>query len=474
MQASAPLFVDLDGTLIKTDLLVESFIGLLKRHPLLVLQVPFWLLRGKAYLKHKIAERIVLNPAALPYHAGLLDYLAAQREVGRPLYLATASNRRYAEAVAEHLGIFEGVLASDHSRNLSGSNKLQAIRECCPEGFVYAGNNQVDEPIWASAQAAILVNTPAGVAARVAAGATTVEAEFAAAPASLRPWLKAIRPHQWLKNLLVFLPLLPIATSATPAMAGMALLAFAAFSLCASSVYLLNDLADLEADRAHPRKRKRPFAAGSLSPLSGLVLAPVLLVSAFVLTIWMPWQFAAVLGIYWVSTTAYTFLLKRYALIDVITLAGLYTLRVMGGAAAITVVPSFWILAFSMFIFFSLALAKRYAELHAMHALDRGGAKGRGYQVIDLLTVQLMGVASGYLAVLVMALYLNSPEIIERYKHVQLLWGVCPLLMLWVSRVWLKSARGEMTDDPLIFAVRDRMSRYVLMTTVAVILAALL
>lgn len=473
MESPKPLFVDLDGTLIKTDLLVESFIGLLKHYPLLALQAPFWLLRGKAYLKNKIAERIALEPAALPYHPGLLDYLTVQREAGRPLYLATASNSRYAEAVAGHLGIFEGVLASDHSRNLSGSKKLHAIRERCPEGFVYAGNDRVDEPIWASAQAAILVNAPAAVAARVTAS-KPVEAEFAAAPASLKPWLKAIRPHQWLKNLLVFLPLLPIATSASPAMLGMALLAFAAFSLCASSVYLLNDLADLEADRAHPRKRKRPFASGSLPALSGLLLAPLLLVSAFALTLWMPWQFAAVLGIYWVSTTAYTFFLKRYALIDVVTLAGLYTLRVLGGAAAIAVVPSFWILAFSMFIFFSLALAKRYAELHAMRTLDREGAQGRGYQVADLLTVQLMGVASGYLAVLVMALYLNSPEILDRYPHVQLLWGVCPLLMLWVSRIWLKSARGEMTDDPLVFAVRDRMSRYVLVATVGVILAALL
>ncbi|MHB1188806.1 UbiA family prenyltransferase [Thiobacillus sp.] len=473
MQSTAPLFVDLDGTLIKTDLLVESFIGLLKRYPLLVLQVPFWLLRGKAYLKHRIAERIALNPEALPYHAELLDYLKVQHEAGRPLYLATASNSRYAEAVAAHLGIFEGVLASDHARNLSGHNKLHAIRGCCPEGFAYAGNDRVDEPIWASAQSAILVNAPEAVAARVAAS-KPVEAEFAAAPASLKPWLKAIRPHQWLKNLLVFLPLLPIATSASPAMLGMALLAFAAFSLCASSVYLLNDLADLEADRAHPRKRKRPFASGSLPALSGLLLAPLLLVSAFALTLWMPWQFAAVLGIYWVSTTAYTFLLKRYALIDVVTLAGLYTLRVLGGAAAISVIPSFWILAFSMFIFFSLALAKRYAELHAMRTLDREGAQGRGYQVVDLSTVQLMGVASGYLAVLVMALYLNSPEILGRYPHVQLLWGVCPLLMLWVSRIWLKSARGEMTDDPLVFAVRDRMSRYVLVATVGVILAALL
>lgn len=473
MQTSPPLFVDLDGTLIRTDLLVESFIELLKRHPLQALQAPFWLLRGKAYLKHRIAERIALNPQVLPYHAGLLDYLKGQRESGRALYLATASNIRYAEAVAGHLAIFEGVIASDAERNLSGTRKLEAIQAHSPNGFAYAGNDRVDEPIWASAQAAVLVNTPGPVAARVAAR-KPVEAEFAGASAGPGPWLKAIRAHQWLKNLLVFLPLLPIATSASPAMVGMAVLAFAAFSLCASSVYLLNDLADLEADRAHPRKRKRPFASGSLLPLWGLMLAPVLLAAAFALTLWMPWQFAAVLGIYWVSTSAYTFLLKRYALIDVITLAGLYTLRVLGGAAAIAVVPSFWILAFSMFIFFSLALAKRYAELYAMRVLDKAGAKGRGYQVVDLTTVQLMGVASGYLAVMVMALYLNSPEIIERYAHAQWLWGVCPLLLLWVSRVWLKAARGEMTDDPLVFTVRDRMSRYVLAATVGVVLAALL
>lgn len=473
MHSAKPLFVDLDGTLIKTDLLVESFIGLVKRHPLLALQAPLWLLRGKAYLKHRIAEQIALDPAVLPYHIEFLDYLKAQREAGRELYLATASNTRYADAVSSHLGIFQGVLASDHNRNLSGRTKLHAIREHSPEGFAYAGNDHVDEAIWASSRSAILVNAPAAVAARVNAS-SDVEAEFSAAPASLRPWLKAIRPHQWLKNLLVFLPLLPIATAASPAMAGMALLAFIAFSLCASSVYLLNDLSDLEADRAHPRKRNRPFASGSLPALSGLLLAPVLLIAAFVVTLWMPWHFATALGIYWVSTTAYTFFLKRYALIDVITLAGLYTLRVLGGAAAIGVMPSFWILAFSMFIFFSLALAKRYAELHAMRVLERSGAKGRGYQVDDSVTVQLMGVASGYLAVMVMALYLNSPEILGRYAHVQLLWGVCPLLMLWVSRVWLKTARGEMTDDPLVFAVKDRMSRYVLALSVGVILAALL
>lgn len=470
--AQPPLFVDLDGTLVGTDLLVESAVGLLKRHPLQALRMPLWLLRGKACLKHRIAERVAVDPQALPYHAGLVDYLQEQRAAGRALYLATASNARYAQAVAGHLGMFDGVIASDTERNLSGHRKLEAIEACCQDGFAYAGNDRVDEPIWARAQAAILVNTPTAVAQRVAAR-TPVERTFPTAGADLRLWLRALRAHQWLKNLLVFLPLLPIATLLTPSMAVRAVLAFVAFSLCASGVYLLNDLADLDVDRAHPRKRERPFAAGRLPVLHGLLLAPLLLVAAFAVAACAGWPFAGVLGLYWVSTTAYTFWLKRYALIDVITLAGLYTLRVLGGAAAIAVMPSFWMLAFSMFTFFSLALAKRYAELHAMRALDRTGARGRGYQVNDLPTVQLMGLSSGYLAVMVVALYLNSPEIIARYTHVKFLWGICPLLLLWVSRVWLKAARGEMADDPLVFAVRDRMSRFVLGAAVAVLLAAL-
>jgi 4-hydroxybenzoate polyprenyltransferase/phosphoserine phosphatase len=473
MQASCPLFVDLDGTLIKTDLLVESFIGLLKRHPLTALQAPFWLLRGKAHFKERIAQAVEIDPALLPYHQEFLSYLETQRKEGRAIYLATACNQRYAHAIAGHLAIFDGVVASDGDSNRSGQNKLSAIRKLCPNGFVYAGNGRVDLPIWESAERAILVNVPKALAVQVARN-KPIEAQFMSEQSSLSALLKAIRPHQWLKNLLVFLPLLPIATSASSSMLAMAMLAFVAFSLCASSVYLLNDLSDLAADRAHPRKRDRPFASGALAPLNGLLLAPLLLASAFALTLLMPWKFAAALGLYWLSTMAYTFVLKRYALIDVTTLAGLYTLRVLGGAAAIAVAPSFWILAFSMFIFFSLALAKRYVELHAMRSLDKEGAKGRGYQVTDLQVVQLMGVAAGYMAVLVMALYINSPDIVSRYQHVKLLWGVCPLLMLWISRVWLKAARCEMADDPLVFAVRDRMSRYILALTVILILVALI
>lgn len=467
-----PLFVDLDGTLIHGDLMVESFIELLKHKPLSAMQVPLWLLRGKAYMKERIARLVAVTPEHLPYNGELLAFLQQERRQGRRIYLATASNVRHAGAVAGHLGIFAAVMASDEKTNLSGRRKLDAIRRAAPEGFAYAGNDRVDVPIWNASSAAILVNVPVAVVAQVRS-TVPVEAVFERHDGRLFSLLKAIRSHQWLKNLLVFLPLLPIVTTVNVNMAGAALLAFIAFSLCASSGYLINDLSDLAADRAHPHKRNRPFASGSAAPLHGLLLAPLLLLSAAAIGILLPARFLLVLGIYWLTTTTYTFVLKRYALIDVVTLAGLYTLRVIGGATAIAVTPSFWILVFSMFIFFSLALAKRYAELHVMQSLHRDEATGRGYQTRDLQAVQQMGIASGYLAVLVLALYINSGEIVVRYGHATLLWGACPLLLLWVSHVWLKSARGEMSDDPLVFAIHDRMSRLVLLLCTLIVLVAL-
>ena len=471
-QSRAPLFVDLDGTLIKTDLLVESYFELIKRRPLLALKAFLWLVRGKAYLKDRIAEAIELDPALLPYQPEMLAYLRTQREAGREIHLATASNHRYASAIAGYLRVFDGVLASDGCNNLSGERKLEAIRAVSSGGFVYAGNGPADVPIWQAAEGVILVDVP--TAAEKMISAKPVEARFSSPELGLTPLMRAIRPHQWVKNLLVFLPLLPIATAANATMLWRAMLAFAAFSLCASSVYLLNDLSDLKADRAHPRKRKRPLASGALAPLHGLILVPVLLALAFALTLLLPWRFATILALYWLSTSAYTFFLKRRVLIDVVTLACLYTLRVLGGGAAIEVNPSFWILTFSVFMFFSLALVKRYAELYSMGGLNLEKDNGRGYRVDDIRMVQLMGVASGYLSVLVMALYINSPDIIARYHYVQLLWGVCPLLILWISRVWLKASRGELMDDPLVFAAKDRVGCFIVALTVGLLLAALL
>ena len=468
-----PLYLDLDGSLIRTDLLWESSLRLFFASPRTALRVPGWLIEGKARLKREIAQRVILDASTLPYHEGLLSYARAQSAAGRRIGLATASDARYGQAVADHLGFFDVVLASDGRLNLSGTRKLQAIQAHCDGEFAYAGNDHVDIAVWNGARHAITVGAPAGVVAALRKQ-DKLEVDF---PDSNRRWLplvKALRPHQWLKNLLVFLPLLPIAASLSPSSYLAGALAFLAFSVGASAVYLVNDLSDLDADRHHPRKRLRPFASGALPVAWGVALAPVLLVLALGLAAAVSMPFLAVLGLYLVTTTAYTFVLKRFAIVDVMALAGLYTLRVLGGSAAIGIRPSFWILAFSMFIFLSLALAKRCAELESMRRLDRSGAQGRGYAVSDVAMVQQMGVTAGYLSALVMALYLNTDEILLRYRHPELMWGVCPLILLWVSRIWLKAGRGQMHDDPLVFALRDRFSRWTVVLASGLVLAALL
>lgn len=466
------LFVDLDGTLIRTDLLHESVLSLLRDAPAQLLRAPLWLLHGRAALKHEIARRVELDPSTLPYDEDVHSFLQRQRERGRSLVLATGSNRTQAEAVARHLGLFDAVLASDAQHNLTGTAKLRAIQAFNGRSFAYAGNARADVTIWNHADAAITVGAPSGVVNRLRERGR-LEASFEGRRASGPALLHAMRPRQWLKNLLVFLPALAIASSLTVPALWACAAAFAAFCLCASAVYILNDLFDLTTDRAHPRKRERPFASGAASIAHGLAAVPALLIGAFALAAAVSSAFALLLLGYLLLTTGYTLLLKRYAIVDVLVLAGLYTLRVLGGAAAIAVTPSFWMLAFSVFVFFSLALAKRCAELETARKLELPKARGRGYRVDDLTLVQMMGIASGYLAVGVMALYLNSPEVVDRYRHPHWLWGICPLLLLWISRIWLKAARGELDDDPLVFALRDRQSRVVVLGSALLVLSAM-
>lgn len=468
-----PLCIDLDGTLIKSDILIESLFAMLKENFFLVFLLPLWLLRGKAYLKDQIAQRATVEVRLLPYHAGFLDFAKAQRAAGRKLVLATASHRRYAEQIASHLGVFDDVLASDATRNLSGSVKAQLlIARFGERGFDYAANAPVDVAIWRHARWAILVNPEPGAEA-AARALGNVERVFDDRRGGLTPYLAAIRVHQWLKNLLVFVPLLAAHRITEWELFFDACLAFVAFSLCASSVYLLNDLLDLPADRAHPRKRERPFAAGTVRPIAGAALIPLLLLASLLVCVALPAIFSLVLLVYYACTVAYSFYLKRVVLVDVLVLAGLYTLRVIGGAAAVYVEPSFWLLALSMFMFMSLALVKRSAELYVQRAREVKRAKGRGYRTSDLEYLHSMGTASGYMAVLVVALYINGEAVAQGYQHPYMLWLVCPLLLYWVSRMWLKAGRGEMHDDPLVFAVKDRQSQLIALAVFAAAWAAL-
>lgn len=466
MTASLPLCVDLDGTLTPVDTLHELLLALAKQSPAALLAAPGWIVRGKTAFKQELAARVTIDAATLPYHEGLLDWLRSERANGRRLVLATASNRATADAVAAHLALFDEVIATDDGENLSGEGKRRALVERYGErGFDYAGNGTVDAAVWRSARQAIVVGPPALAvhAGRLAEPGPV----FARPPSSPMVWLRAMRLYQWVKNLLVFVPAMLAHRIATPEVLLNAALAFVAFGLCASSVYLVNDLLDLPADRRHKRKRFRPFASGALSAKQGVIAAALLLASAIEVAALVNARFCAVLAAYYAFTWAYSLSLKRKALVDVMTLAGLYTIRIIAGAAATSIAPSFWLLAFSIFLFLSLGIVKRYTELE--DARQAGKLAGRGYSAADLPLLQSLGTAAGYSAIVVMALYVNSPDSQALYRHSKGLWLICPLLLFWVSRVWLLATRGQMTDDPIVFALRDRISLVVIAAIGAVV-----
>lgn len=472
--AGPPLVVDLDGTLIKTDLLAEGALQLLRRRPLAVFDMLGWLASGgKARLKAEIARRAEIDPATLPYNTALLALLAERKATGQSLILATASDDGAAAPVAKHLGLFDEVLASDGTHNLKGEAKrARLVERFGAQGFDYAGNDHADVAVWSSARSAVVVNPAPGVAAQ-AEKVARIETRIDDRGNTIAAHLQALRPQQWLKNLLVFIPLVTSHAASEAWHVLPVLLAFVAFGLCASAVYVLNDLMDLADDRRHPRKRFRVFAAGEAPIVNGMVMAPLLFAAAIALAVAVSPYFVAVLVTYAAVTTTYSLTLKRVVLVDVFTLAGLYTLRLIGGAAALGLWPSFWLLAFSMFIFLSLALLKRYTELLGWREAGEDAAPGRGYRTGDLHLLASFGGSAGYLSVLVLALYVNSPTVQSLYLRPDALWFLCPLLLYWVTRAWLVAHRGDMNDDPVVFAVKDRVSRAVAIAMAAVVLVAL-
>ena len=452
-----PLVVDLDGTLIYSDLLIESFMLLLKANPLNLILVLIWLLKGKANLKAQIARRVDVPVEWLPYNQPLIDYLRKQKAQGRQLILATASHVRYAHSVAAHLDLFDDVLASDDTRNLSGSTKRNALTERFGEKqYVYAGNATVDLKVWEHCHQAIVVGEKSLL--EKARKYCPEELHLPPPKASYKTALKALRVHQWVKNGLIMIPLLTAHLVHSPKAIAASIMAFFAFSFCASSVYFLNDLLDLNDDRRHATKRNRPFAAGTLPLTAGLIGTPILLLMSASICWFLPWKFTLVLVGYYVMTVAYSFKLKRVVMVDVITLAALYTVRIVAGAAAVTVALSFWLLSFSVFVFLSLAIVKRYTELMKLKGKSGTKTLGRGYQVEDLELLSSLGGSSGYLSVLVLALYINSGDVKSLYSHPHIMWPVCMIMLYWISRIWIIAHRGNMDDDPIVFALKDKIS----------------
>ena len=485
------LCVDLDGTLVKSDTLHDSALAVARQHPRALVNIPGWLVQGKAALKRHLANTIQLDVVHLPYNRELLQYLEQQRATGRPLYLATAADADTANRIAAHLGLFTGVLASDGQLNLAGKNKLAAFQSRFGDNFSYIGNALPDLPLLQHChqhgQEPMVANPTPSLRAALRKAHITPVRTFDERASPLKAWLKAIRLHQWAKNVLIFLPLL-LAHAWAPGLVAGAALAFLSFGLCASATYIVNDLLDLEADRQHPRKRLRPFASGDLSALAGVVIIVLFLAASLTLAILVPrvvsalspdfalldpFRFLVWLAIYLVTTLAYSLRFKRVVMVDVIVLSGLYTVRILAGSAATGVVVSTWLASFSIFFFLSLAFVKRFAELENLR--ERGGVSigGRGYHVADIEQLRSFGSASGYASVVVLTLYISNLDAAQLYRHTNRLWLLVPVLLLWISRLWLLASRGQLNEDPVVYAITDRRSLLLGLVVVAIVLSAL-
>ena len=456
MEGPRPLCVDLNGTLVKNDTLADSLLLLVRTHPSQALKVPLWLMEGKAALKEKVTSMVSLDAAHLPYNKSLLLYLREQRELGREIFLTTGADRGIAVPIADHLGIFTDVLASDGSTNFTGKAKLAGLKHRFGPVFDYVGNTGRDLSVLANASEPMLANPNGPLSARLRTREIAISRTFE----DRKPWLKAVvkavRPHQWAKNVLVFLPLLLAHTLRLRAIAEVTL-AFVCFCLSASASYVLNDLLDIEADRLHPKKRLRPFAAGDLGAGVGLGIALLFVAAAFIGAHFLPVSFLDCLLIYTAATLLYSFYLKKKVLVDVIVLSALYTLRLLAGGAAAHVKISPWLAAFSVFLFLSLAMVKRFSELQ--NSRTQGfTSPSRGYLLIDIEQLRSFGTASGYAAVVVFSLYISSQDVVVLYPHAVRMWLIVPLMIFWISRVWLLAGRGELNEDAVTFALTDRLS----------------
>ncbi|MES0883047.1 UbiA family prenyltransferase [Roseibium sp. SCP14] len=447
------VYVDLDGTLLRTDLLWESLFHALRQHPTVIFSLFGWLLHGLAFTKARLAEVAGIDATLLPYREDIVERLKQQKAAGCRIVLATGSNEKLAQAIADHIGIFDEVFASDERTNLTAERKLARIRETSgDESFAYFGNSKHDICLFEAASEATVV-APDRSADRwqKQSGAERIEDTGN----GLKAAIQAMRPHQWLKNTLVFVPAIMAHQIFNGSVLLSALLAFIAFSLAASAIYLLNDLLDLEADRRHHSKWKRPFASGRLSVPNGLWLGFGSLAAAFGIALFLPIGFAGILLLYLLVTTAYSFSVKRMLLLDVFVLAGLYTIRVLAGGVAGSIEYSFWLLAFSIFFFLSLALVKRFTELQQVGETASREVTGRGYRHVDLETISQAGMTSGFAAVLVLALYIQSPTIERAYAVPQLIWLLCPLVLYIIMRIWILARRDEMHEDPIVFILKD-------------------
>jgi 4-hydroxybenzoate polyprenyltransferase len=452
---SRPLCVAFDGTVITTRVLSERMALLFRQRPWATIALPFWVLGGRDNLRRRMAKITSLDAASLPYRAPLISALKQSHDAGRQVILAATTDLALAQQVADHLGVFDRVHTSEGKSRTRTRDLRASLLVAFPDGFDYVGHSQLDLPIMAAATRGYLVGaSPSAVSAAQGLEQVTV---ISRRPSILAALLKELRPHQWAKNALVLLPCLLANNVAIVPTFTRGVLAAITFSLCASAGYVFNDLLDLEADRIHTTKATRPFASGALPIIFGFPLFMALLACSFSLAVaCLPTAFTAMLVVYFIGTVSYSLYLKRLLMLDVLVLAALYTHRILAGGIATGVRISAWLLGFSMFLFTSLAFAKRFVELHSLSNDEK--VKNRGYFRVDLPMVTGMGTASGYIAALVFMLYVESSAVRAQYREPSILWLILPALLYWLGRIWLLAGRGQMQEDPVKFALRDRHS----------------
>lgn len=452
--ANVPLCVDLDGTLVQTDLLWESIVLLMKQRPLSLVWLPLWLLRGRAHLKRQLARRVHFNAALLPYRLDTIEWLKSQRAAGRRLILTTASDEMLARSIAAHLGIFDEVMASNGTDNIKGANKLAAIELRFTHGFDYAGDSGADRVIWERARKAVTVDAPNSVLEELSRNGK-LERSFVQQSSRWKVWRKALRLHQWSKNLLILVPVITSHRVFDQSALFRSLLMFLGFGCCASALYLVNDLLDLSSDRAHPEKCARPLASGALPIAAAFIAIPLLLAAGFSITAPLGRFSEAVLFCYSCVSLSYSLWLKTHAPLDVFLLSGLYTLRILAGGVATHIWLTGWLLSFSVFLFMSLAFTKRLAELRLLRNLRRQESNGRGYLTADFELVTALAVSAGFISSLVLAFYVNSDQVRTLYRQPLYLWLLFPVLLYWLTKLWMLAFRGELREDPVLYAIKS-------------------
>lgn len=466
------IYVDLDGTLVKSDILLEGIVGLLKKRFVYIFSLPFWILKGKPFFKNAIFSRLNYDFSTLPYTIELVDHLKQEKDKGRKIILATGNCLEVANSVCRELPIFDGILATEH-QNLAGRLKLEKIRQHANgEPFSYAGNSSVDHQILEASDEAILVNPTASLK-RKWKSRTAHKIIDGRRIGPIKSIVKSMRVHQWIKNALLFVPLVLSHQANNLEMLVYVAIGFVSFSFIASGTYLLNDLLDISADRKHPVKRHRPFAAADLPILSGCCAIIGLIGIGALLAYAVSLKFLMTCGIYLIGTLTYSFWLKSYIILDAINLAGLYIVRLIAGAVITGTVLSFWLLSFSMFVFLSLAFIKRCTELAHQKDIQNESLHGRDYRAEDLSLIKSMGVSASFVSILVVAMYINHEDVTILYRQPQILWIICPIVLYWLMRMWIKMGRGEMYVDPVEFSIKDRASLLCGVLIAVTILAAI-